>query len=179
MPRGADVGMSEFTKQIELFLNSGRFSTLLIIVGVLIILLTFCRWILIKMKMTPQNADRTLEQIDSMTGSQFEEFVAAVLEGNGYGIVEMTSTTGDYGADIIAERNEERIAVQCKRYAKPVGVKAVQEAISAMKHYECDRCLVVTNSRFTRQAMVLASDNEVVGLWDRNILITMRDRAQK
>ena len=48
-----------------------------------------------------------------------------------------------------------------------------------MKHYECDRCLVVTNSRFTRQAMVLASDNEVVGLWDRNILIAMRDRAQK
>ena len=144
--------MSEIVKQTGEFFGNGGLSTLLIIAGVLILLLIFCRWILIKMKMTPKNADRTLS--------------------------EMTSTTGDFGADIIAERNEERIAVQCKRYAKPVGVKAVQEAISAMKHYECDRCLVVTNNRFTRQAMVLASDNEVVGLWDRNILITMRDRAQ-
>ena len=171
--------MSEFFKQTGEFFDNGGLSTLLIIAGVLILLLIFCRWILIKMKMTPKNADRTLSEIDNMTGSQFEDFVAAVLEGNGYTIIEMTSTTGDFGADIIAERNEERIAVQCKRYAKPVGVKAVQEAISAMKHYECDRCLVVTNNRFTRQAMVLASDNEVVGLWDRNILITMRDRAQK
>lgn len=179
MPRGADADMSEFVRQAGEFFDNGGLSTLLIIAGVLILLLAFCRWILIKMKMTPENADRTLSQIDNMTGSQFEEFVAAVLEGNGYTIIEMTSATGDYGADIIAERNEVRIAVQCKRYAKPVGVKAVQEAISAMKHYECDSCLVVTNNRFTRQAMVLASDNEVVGLWDRNILITMRDRAQK
>ena len=171
--------MSEVVKQAKSFFDNGGLSTLLIIAGVLIILFVFCRWVLIKMKMTPENADRTLNQIDNMTGEQFEEFVAAVLEGNGYEIVEMTSTTGDFGAGIIAEKNEERIAVQCKRYAKPVGVKAVQEAISAMKHYECDRCLVVTNNRFTRQAMVLASDNEVVGLWDRNILITMRDRAQK
>ena len=164
---------------IDEFLNSGKFSTLLIIIGSILILLSFCRWILIKMKMTPDNAAHTLDQIDNMTGVQFEEFVAAVLEGNGYTIEEMTCTIGDFGADIIAERNEERIAVQCKRYAKPVGVKAVQEAISAMKHYDCDSCLVVTNSRFTRQAMELASDNEVVGLWDRNILIMMRDRAKK
>lgn len=48
-----------------------------------------------------------------------------------------------------------------------------------MKHYDCDSCLVVTNSRFTKQAMELARDNEVVGLWDRNFLKYMRDRAEK
>ena len=114
-----------------------------------------------------------------MTGAEFEEFVAAVIRGNGYEVIEMTKTTGDFGADIIASKNGENIAVQCKRYAKPVGVKAVQEAISAMKHYDCDSCLVVTNSRFTKQAMELANDNEVVGLWDRNFLVYMRNRAEK
>ena len=53
----------------------------------------------------------------------------------------------------------------------------MQEAIGAMKHYECDRCLVETNNRFTKQAMELAMDNEVVGLWDRDFLLRMRDRA--
>ena len=171
--------MDTIGKAVSSFLNSGKFSTLLIILGVFILLLTFCRWLLIKMKMTPDNVNRTLKQIDSMTGSQFEEFVAAVLQGNGYEILEMTKATGDFGADIIVSRNEERIAVQCKRYANPVGLKAVQEAISAMKHYDCDRCLVVTNSKFTNQAIELANDNEVVGLWDRNILVYMRDRAEK
>lgn len=171
--------MEELGRIINNCLENIEVSTVLIIVGVLIILLSLCRWLLIKMKMTPENANRTLEQIDNMTGAQFEEFVAAVLEGNGYEILEMTKTTGDFGADIIAERNGENIAIQCKRYAKPVGVRAVQEAISAMKHYDCDSCLVVTNSKFTKQAMELAKDNEVVGLWDRSFLVYMRDRAEK
>ncbi len=169
--------MSELGIKLAKFLNNGGLSTMLIIVGIVLILWAFCRWLLQKMKMTPKNADRTLEQIDNMTGEQFEVFVAAVLEGNGYEIRQMTKTSGDFGADIIAYRNEELIAVQCKRYAKPVGLKAVQEAIAAMKHYECDRCLVVTNNRFTKQAMKLAMDNEVVGLWDRDFLLRMRDRA--
>lgn len=171
--------MVEVSKFIEGILNNISISTLLIALGVLIMLFSISRWILIKMKMTPDNVNRTLEQIDNMTGAQFEEFVAAVLEGNGYEILEMTKATGDFGADIIACRNEENIAVQCKRYAKPVGVKAVQEAISAMKHYDCESCLVVTNSTFTKQAMELANDNEVVGLWDRHFLVCMRDRAEK
>lgn len=171
--------MEELGIKLAKFLNNGGLSTMLIIMGIVLILWAFCRWILQKMKMTPKNADRTMEQVDNMTGEQFETFVAAVLEGNGYEIRQMTRATGDFGADIIAYRNEELIAVQCKRYAKPVGLKAVQEAIAAMKHYECDRCLVVTNNRFTKQAMELAMDNEVVGLWDRGFLMRMRDRASK
>lgn len=171
--------MEEIAIRLAKFLNNGGLSTMLIILGIVLILWAFCRWILQKMKMTPKEADRTLEQVDNMTGGQFETFVAAVLEGNGYEIRQMTKSTGDFGADIIAYRNGELIAVQCKRYAKPVGLKAVQEAIAAMKHYECDRCLVVTNNRFTRQAMELAMDNEVVGLWDRDFLVRMRDRASR
>ena len=171
--------MDEFVTKIANYWNNLELSTLLIVLGVFIILLSFCRWMLKIMKLTPKGADRTLEEIDNMTGAQFEEFVAAVIRGNGYEVIEMTKTTGDFGADIIASKNGENIAVQCKRYAKPVGVKAVQEAISAMKHYDCDSCLVVTNSRFTKQAMELARDNEVVGLWDRKFLVYMRNRAEK
>lgn len=148
-----------------------------VLMGIILILHSFCRIILNKMKLKSKAADRTIEQIDKMTGREFEEFVAAVMEGCGYEIEEITVASGDYGADIIAWADDEKIAVQCKRYSKPVGVKAVQEVISAMKHYDCERAVVITNSTFTKQAYTLAEDNEVVTLWDREDLIKMRDES--
>ena len=152
-------------------------SDFLILMGVILILHSLCRYIMAKLKLKSNEADRTIEQIDEMTGREFEEFVAAVLEGCGYEVEEITVASGDYGADIIAWADDEKIAVQCKRYSRPVGVKAVQEVISAMKHYDCEKAIVITNSTFTRQAYTLAEDNEVVTLWDRDDLIKMRDES--
>ncbi len=42
--------------------------------------------------------------------------------------VEVTRGSGDYGVDVLAEKEGVTYAVQCKRYDGPVGVKAVQEA---------------------------------------------------
>ncbi|NLL93500.1 MAG: restriction endonuclease [Clostridiales bacterium] len=154
-------------------------TSMVIAAVVILLLLLFCKWLLRVLKMSPKGVDYSLEQIDVMKGSQFEEFVAAVLEGNGYKIEEITITSGDYGADIIAIAGDERIAVQCKRYNRPVGVKAVQEVIAAMKHYNCESAIVVTNNTFTKQAIILAQDNEVVELWDRQMLVGMRNQAVK
>ena len=152
-----------------------------VILGILIFFIAwmFCRWLLKVMQLKPKDTDRTLEEIDQMTGKEFELFTAAVLRGNGFIIEEMTKDTGDYGADIIVSFQDTRIAIQCKRYKKPVGVKAVQEVISAMKHYDCEEAIVITNNYFTRQAEILAEDNEVVALWDRDKLIRMRDNSVK
>lgn len=148
-------------------------------IGLFILLYLFCHWLLKVMRLKPDEVNRTIDEIDKMTGIEFENFVAAVLKGCGFTIEGMTKTSGDYGADIIVSFNETRIAVQCKRYSKPVGVKAVQEVISAMKHYDCEEAIVITNNYFTDQAKVLAEDNEVVLLWGRNKLIDMRDQAVK
>lgn len=152
-----------------------------IIIGIIILFAAylFCRWMLKIMKLKPNEANRTIDEIDKMNGEEFEFFTAAVLKGCGFVIEEMTKTTGDYGADIIVSFAQIRIAVQCKRYSHPVGVKAVQEVISAMKHYNCEEAIVITNNYFTNQAEILAEDNEVVSLWDRNKLIQMRNQAIK
>lgn len=152
-----------------------------IMIGIIILFAAylFCRWMLKIMKLKPKEADRTIYEIDKMTGEEFELFTAAVLKGCGFIIEELTKTTGDYGADIIVSFAQIRIAVQCKRYSHPVGVKAVQEVISAMKHYDCEEAIVITNNYFTNQAEILAEDNEVVTLWDRNKLIQMRNQAIK
>jgi restriction system protein len=67
------------------------------------------------------------------------------------------------------QRGDEKIVVQAKRYQGTVGIKAVQEAVGAIKQYNCDRAMVVTNSYFSQEARTLANANGVK-LWDRNEL---------
>ena len=96
-----------------------------------------------------------------MNGQKYEKKVAGYLRRHGYHNVRITKTSGDYGVDIIARKGFHRYAVQCKYYSKPVGVGAVQQVVGGMAYYDCDRAIVVTNNRFTRQAGELAGMNDV------------------
>jgi hypothetical protein len=49
-----------------------------------------------------------------------------------------------------------RVAIQCKKYSKPVGNRAVQEAYSAKGIYGATHAAVVTNTKFTRSAVEAA-----------------------
>lgn len=84
--------------------------------------------------------------------------------------MELTPTTGDYGVDIIwQKRMEWRWAFQCKYYTNPVGVRAVQEIYSGRDFYHCMVGVVMTNSRFTKNAVTLANELNIL-LWDGNML---------
>jgi len=110
-----------------------------------------------------------IAEVDAMDGITFERFLSTLFSKLGYR-VERTKARGDYGADLVVERDGERLVVQAKRWSKAVGVKAVQEANAAPAMYSCSRALVVTNSRFTKPARELARANRVE-LWDRDALI--------
>lgn len=73
-----------------------------------------------------------------------------------------TKRTGDQGADVIAEKGEVRIIVQCKLYSQAIGNKAVQEVFAAQKYYNGDLSVVVSNASFTKSAQQLAESNDVV-----------------
>ena len=72
--------------------------------------------------------------IDEMSGVEFEEFVAAQLRTRGWGVTR-TASVGDYGVDLVAKKDGVRMAVQCKRLAKAVGVAAVQQVVSGALHH--------------------------------------------
>ena len=57
--------------------------------------------------------------IDSMSGRMFEELLLEHFKNIGYR-VELTEVTSDYGADLILEKPDERIAVQAKRWKRQV-----------------------------------------------------------
>lgn len=113
----------------------------------------------------------TIGQIDQMDGREFERFLKSYFEEQGYK-VSLTKDSHDYGADLICTNKEEVLVVQAKRYEANVGNAAVQQVVAAQAYYEADRCLVVTNSYFTKPAIELAETNEVE-LWDRDELMKL------
>jgi len=109
-----------------------------------------------------------IADIDSMDGKRFEKYLEVLFERLGYRVVR-TRYIGDYGADLVTQKNGVKTVIQAKRYKKNVGIKAIQEAVAAKGYYSCDKAMVVTNSYFTNQAKELAVKNGVE-LWDRKDL---------
>ena len=110
-----------------------------------------------------------IQKIDTMTGRQFEEFIADFFKKKGY-LTTLTPETGDFGIDIIIENDYIKIGIQTKCYIEKVSNSAVQEAVTGIRHYNLDKAMVVTNSYFQPSAITLAKDNNVI-LWDRDKLI--------
>ncbi|WP_302760034.1 restriction endonuclease [Christensenella hongkongensis] len=110
----------------------------------------------------------TLNDIDLMSGYEFEEFVAGLFKKMGYA-TEVTKASGDQGIDVLAKKNETIIGIQAKCYSSTVGNSAIQEAVAGKNYYNCDKAMVITNSTFTSAAKELAKSNNVI-LWDRDIL---------
>ena len=89
----------------------------------------------------------------------------------GYHNIEVTSSSGDFGIDVLAKDNNDILyGFQCKLYSNTVGNDAIQQAYSGKKHYNCDIAIVVTNNTFTEQAIQQARETQVI-LWDRKVLI--------
>lgn len=112
--------------------------------------------------------------IDDMEGHDFEYFCADLLSGRGFLEVEVTKGSGDYGIDILAEKDGVTYAIQCKCYAAPVGVKAVQEAYSGRDYYDRMVGAVLTNQYFTAPAVEAAQKLKIL-LWDRGYLESMME----
>lgn len=112
------------------------------------------------------------EQMPEMDGFKFEEYVASLLIKCGYEKVVVTQKSGDFGADVTAEKQEVKYVIQCKYYTSQVGIEAVQQIHAAKLHYNAHVAIVATNSVYTRAAQTLAQSVGVV-LWDGKDIIEM------
>jgi len=122
--------------------------------------------------------DKTLEDVDNMTGLDFEKYIANLLTELGYEKVVTTPASGDFGIDVIAFKDEIKYGIQCKNYKEPLSNKCVQEAFSGKQYYNCHVGIVITNSTFTPHAIAQAKSNGIL-LWDRNKLISLINKVKK
>ncbi|MCR5031590.1 MAG: restriction endonuclease [Lachnospiraceae bacterium] len=143
---------------------------ILIILGVLCIAIAgICLWLFRKPAEEPT--------LDELEGHDFEFYCAHLLERCGFQEVEVTRGSGDFGIDVLAEKDGISYAIQCKRYDGPVGVRAVQEAYAGRDYYDCMVGAVMTNQYFTQPAVEAARKLKIL-LWDRGYVESMEEEGK-
>ncbi len=97
---------------------------------------------------------------EGMSPIEFEQCCADYLRLRGW---EATTTkgSGDQGTDVVARKNNFVLVVQCKKYGRPVGNKAVQEIIAAKAYMQATFAAVVSNQTYTPAARLLAEKTGV------------------
>lgn len=110
----------------------------------------------------------SLEEIDSMTGYEFESLLKQLFEKMGYA-VKQTKLSGDQGADLIVNKFDEITVIQAKRSNSKIGNEAIQEAVASIGYYNAQKGIVMSNNYFTPSAKELAKSNKIT-LLDRDKL---------
>lgn len=163
---------------LRIFLIIISFSLLLLLIHPgLIILVIFMTIIFLYFYLEKQKKKKLyaaflhfkINNLDSMSGVEFENILVLVYSSMGYN-VETTPVTGDYGIDLILKNNSRKIGIQAKRYAKKLDGKPIQEVVAGLSHYNLSEGWVITNNYFTKNAITLAKDNNI-HLIDRDSLI--------
>ena len=160
--------MSEF---VNLYLTDNKF---ILIIGVLVLVLT---GLAVGIFFLVRARRKMPSNLDLMEGHDFEYFCAQLLKRRGFQDVEVTKGSGDYGIDILAEKDGITYAIQCKCYAAPVGVKAIQEAYAGRDYYDRMVGAVLTNQYFTTPAVEAAKKLKIL-LWDRGYLESMLEEKK-
>lgn len=112
-----------------------------------------------------------LDDFESMSDRNFEFFIAELLKEMGYQNVQVTRQTADFGVDVIMKKNNEIIAVQCKKFQSTNHVSNVdiQKLLGSMLHYHATHAIFVTTSYYTKNAQVQSKSGSIE-LWDRDTL---------
>lgn len=93
-----------------------------------------------------------------MTPSEYEALVADRFRQRGY-VVEDRPATNDWGVDLIAVKDTERIAIQAKMYGgtpRPVNRAQIMELCGAAAYFDCARAVLATNGRVMADAQEVA-----------------------
>jgi restriction system protein len=164
------VGFSVVVVVLLVAVGQSEWLTVLAVLALLTAFFGWLVWFLVRRAgpRTPaaQQLAQRFGQVPAMSGGQFEVFVADVVRAMGYQAT-VLGGSGDQGVDIIATKDGQRVAVQCKNYRKPVGNKPVQEVFAGARHHRCNQAWVVAPVGYTKGAFELARSVGVL-LFDAN-----------
>ena len=118
------------------------------------------------------------DNIDKMSGIEFERFCAELLVKCGYSNVRLTVCSGDQGIDVLAEKDDLKWGFQCKRWGieNHIGNDVIQKTFAGKAFYHCDIAVVITTTTFTRKAEEYAKETGII-LWGRDKLYDMMEKV--
>lgn len=105
------------------------------------------------------NSITSIKKKTHMTPKEFEQFVAEYYQRQGYE-TEITPYSGDYGVDVIAQKGEERIAIQAKMYgnsSRKVNRETIMQLFGAMTYRQCSKAVIATNGKCMEDAVEVAN----------------------
>jgi len=108
----------------------------------------------------------TPRDLRELTAERFADWCAIRLREQGYSVIPVAGLS-EPGVDLIAERDRERLVVQCKRWfgARPVEGPQVNELYGAMQREHANGAVVMTTGHFSEPALRKASGTPI-RLWD-------------
>jgi len=130
--------------------------------------LTACAWAETATNAAISSPGLDMAIVDKMSGPAFESLVCTLLKHQCYKIGNLHESN-DYGVDMVASKDEERLAVQVQHSKEKIPRKAISDAMGGMKYFKCTKSMVVTNNEFTEDACELARGNDCI-LVDRVVL---------
>lgn len=119
--------------------------------------------------------------VDKMTGCQFEKYLVKLFTNLGYQVdnvgTDWYDHRGDFGADLITQKDGIKTAIQAKCYNNLAGIDSVRQVIGARDYYKCQKAAVVTNNYFTNDAQIQAKESGVI-LIDRDKLMEFINKSK-
>ncbi len=119
---------------------------------------------------------RTLAEVDVMTGTEFEDFVVELCRRDGCTDVRRVGGSHDNGADVLGRLPDGRsMVIQCKRYApkRKIPSREVRDLLGAKVHFKADVAILVATTYFSGPAEKFAAENGILavhrdhfGLWN-------------
>ena len=93
-----------------------------------------------------------------MTPDQYEKYVANYFQNKGYK-VKQTPYSNDYGVDVFAEKNKEKIAIQAKMFGnsnRKINRQMVMEFYGAKDFFNCNKGIIATDGEIIQNAKDVA-----------------------
>ena len=144
-------------------------SVILLIIAIIIYSVIIKKWKKEELLLQQALLDEDISQLDSLDPYEFEEWIARFLRIQGYN-ANCTKKSGDYGIDVLAEKDGLTIGIQCKKFTTPVGIKAIQETISGMTYYDCEMGWVISTAPYFTQAAKNLAEKQNIQLYNKNDL---------
>jgi HJR/Mrr/RecB family endonuclease len=148
-------------------------------VSVGLLLFPFMIALLLEEKRKRFNAS-TLEELRSLSPSEFEELVAETYRAQGHQ-VQLVGGTGDHGIDLIVNsQRRETWLVQCKRYRGKIGEPIVRDFYGALKASDADGGAIITTGTISDAARLWA-EGKPIKLYDGDqfLKIVIATRVRK
>jgi restriction system protein len=124
----------------------------------------------------PESSGGRLQTLLGISPREFEQLIEHLYDRMGYQ-TELTPASKDGGRDIIASISvpgrQERVLVECKRYANTVGVDLVRQLLGVVSNEKVNKGALVCTANFSPKAREMAAGNSRIELIDGSELVTL------